>query len=197
MKQHEIFPVPIWEFTYTEAETFREKIVPLFKEIEKNNANKNNYYTKDGYTSYGEINNILDYNVSAIYKMKNFVMGNIVYVTKDLGLEGHCNIVGSWFTNNRKYSSHEQHNHIPSIISGIYYVQAEENDAKITFHDQNKISNWPWRVPSKLNNLTKKIHSFTPKTGRLYLFPSYIEHCVEQQLSDNERISISFNAIVG
>ena len=58
MKQHEIFPVPIWEFTYTEAETFREKIVPLFKEIEKNNANKKNYYTKDGYTSYDTINNI-------------------------------------------------------------------------------------------------------------------------------------------
>ena len=40
MKRHEIFPVPIWEFTYSEAEIFREKIVPLFKEIEKNNPNK-------------------------------------------------------------------------------------------------------------------------------------------------------------
>ena len=194
MKRHEIFPVPIWEFTYTEAEAFREKIVPFFKEIEKNNPNKEVPYTKEGYTSYGAINNILDYNECA--EMKNFVMGNIVYAAKDLGLEGYCNIVGSWFNNNRKYSSHESHNHLPNIISGIYYVQAEENDAKITFHDQNKISNWPFRAPSRVSNLTEPRQSFTPKTGRLYLFPSYIEHSVEQQLSDNERISISFNAFV-
>ena len=195
MKRHDIFSVPIWEFTYSEAETFREKIVPLFKNIEKNNPNKDMTYTKEGYTSYGPITNILDYDECA--EMKNFIMGNIVDAVKDLGLEGYCNMTGSWFNNNRKYSSHEQHNHLPDILSGIYYVQAEEDDAKITFHDQNKISNWPWRVPSKLNNLTKKIHSFTPKTGRLYIFPSYIEHSVEQHLSDNERISISFNASIG
>ena len=58
MKQHEIFSVPIWEFTYTESEAFREKIVPFFKEIEKNNPNKEVPYTKEGYTSYCAINNI-------------------------------------------------------------------------------------------------------------------------------------------
>ena len=195
MKQHEIFSVPIWEFTYTESEAFREKIVPFFKEIENNNADKKNFYSKEGYTSYGSITNILNYDECA--EIKNFVMRNTVFAASVLGLEGYGKMTDSWFTNNRKYSSHEQHNHLPDILSGIYYVQAEEDDAKITFHDQNKISNWPWIEPSKLSNFTNKVHSFTPKTGRLYLFPSYIEHCVEQQLSDNERISISFNAIVG
>jgi uncharacterized protein (TIGR02466 family) len=195
MKRHEIFPVPIWEFTYSEAEAFREKIVPMFKDIENKNPNKEMTYTKEGYTSYGPITNILDYDECK--EMKNFIMGNVVEAVKDLGLEGYCNMTGSWFNNNRKYSSHGPHNHVPDTISGIYYVQAEENDARISFHDQNKISNWPWKAPSVINDMTRRVHSFKPKTGRLLLFPSYIEHSVEQQLTDNERISISFNAFVG
>ena len=82
------------------------------------------------------------------------------------------------------------HNHIPDIWSGIYYVQAEENDARICFYDLNKTSNWPWR-PVESNFSSMKM--FAPKTGKLYLFPSYIMHEVEQQTTESDRISISFN----
>ena len=194
MKRHEIFPVPIWEFTYTQAEKFKEKIVPLFKEIEKKNPNPNVKYTVDGYTSFGPITNILDHNECK--DLKNFIMGNVVEAVKDLGLEGYCNLTGSWFNINRKYSSHGEHNHIPDTISGIYYVQADEEDARISFHDQNKSSNWPWKSGVIYSAYTKNIVSFQPNTGRLYLFPSYITHSVEQQLKDQERVSISFNAYV-
>lgn len=194
MIRHEIFPVPIWQFDHEQAESFKNKTVPLFKDIEKKNPNPNVKYTQDGYTSYGPITNILDYD--ECIDLKNFIMGRVVEAVKDLGLEGYCNLTGSWFNINRKYSSHGEHNHIPDTISGIYYVQADEDDARITFHDQNKISNWPWKGSVVSTPYTGNIKSFPPKTGRLYLFPSYITHSVEQQLKESERISISFNAYV-
>jgi len=193
MKRHEIFPVPIWESVYSKAEQLRSEIVPLFKQIEEKNPNNNINYTKEGYTSYGPINNILDYDECA--DLKNFVMDNVIEAIKDLGMDGYAKMTGSWFNINRKYSSHGNHNHIPDTISGIYYVQADEHDAKISFHDQNKISNWPWRG-SGGNPYTKNTYSFTPSTGRLYLFPSFIEHSVQQQLKDQERVSISFNTFI-
>jgi len=194
MQRHEIFPVPIWQFEYKQAETFKETSVPLFKDIEQKNPNSNVKYTMDGYTSFGPITNILEF--GECKDLKNFIMGNVVEAVKDLGLEGYCNLTGSWFNINRKYSSHGEHNHIPDTISGIYYVQAEEDDARISFHDQNKSSNWPWKSGVIETSYTKNIISFKPQTGRLYLFPSYITHSVEQQLKDKERISISFNAYV-
>ena len=194
MQRHEIFPVPIWQFEYKQAETFKETSVPLFKDIEQKNPNSNVKYTMDGYTSFGPITNILEF--GECKDLKNFIMGNVVKAVKDLGLEGYCNLTGSWFNINRKYSSHGEHNHIPDTISGIYYVQAEEDDARISFHDQNKSSNWPWKSGVIETSYTKNIISFKPQTGRLYLFPSYITHSVEQQLKDKERISISFNAYV-
>lgn len=193
MIRHEIFPVPIWQFEFDKANEFKEKIVPMFKEIEKKNPNDNIKYTKEGYTSYGPINNILDYD--ECLELKNFVMTSVVEAVKDIGMEGYANMTGSWFNINRKYSSHGNHNHIPDTISGIYYVQADEDDARITFHDQNKVSNWPWR--RSINpTFTSRTKNFAPKIGTLFLFPSFVEHSVEQQLKDQERISISFNTFI-
>ena len=133
-------------------------------------------------------------NQDVAYNHQN-LMESVVEAIKDIGMEGYANMTGSWFNINRKYSSHGNHNHIPDTISGIYYVQADEDDARITFHDQNKVSNWPWRgsINPKFTSRTK---SFVPKMGTLYLFPSFVEHSVEQQLKDQERISISFNTFI-
>ena len=81
MIRHEIFPVPVWQFTFDKANEFKEKIVPMFKEIEKKNPNNNIKYTKEGYTSYGPINNILDYD--ECLELKNFVMESVVEAIKD------------------------------------------------------------------------------------------------------------------
>lgn len=194
MIRHEIFPVPIWQFENQDAIRVKETLIPIFKELEKKNPNPTVKYTVDGYTSYGPITNILDYDQCK--DLKNFIMGNVLKAVQDLRLEGYCNITGSWFNINRKYSSHGEHNHIPDTISGIYYVQADEDDARITFHDQNKISNWPWKGSVASTPYTGNIKSFTAKTGRLYLFPSNITHSVAQQLKDQERVSISFNVFV-
>ena len=85
------------------------------------------------------------------------------------------------------------HNHIPSTWSGVYYVQAEEDDAPITFYDSNKQSNWPWAGYKEPNAYNTPSYSVTPKTGRLIIFPAHITHGVAQQKKDNERITISFN----
>ena len=44
-----------------------------------------------------------------------------------------------------------------------------------------------------LNDLNGQIKSITPKPGTLILFPSYLEHKVEENLSNKERIVVSFN----
>ena len=45
----------------------------------------------------------------------------------------------------------------------------------------------------KANNLNCQVQSITPKAGTLVLFPSYLEHKVDENLSNEERIVVSFN----
>ena len=46
------------------------------------------------------------------------------------------------------------------------------------------------------NLLNAQVNSITPKEGALILFPSYVEHSVNENLSNEERIVISFNVTI-
>ena len=91
------------------------------------------------------------------------------------------------------------HSHPNSIISGAYYVEADEDSANITFHKAN-ISTSPsitWEMnPDRIkdapwNFAWKKIIS---KTGRLVMFPSQLMHSVESEMQNNgTRCVLSFN----
>ena len=65
--------------------------------------------------------------------------------------------------------------------------------ANIIFHDP--IAERVIRTP-KINNqnkLNSNMVSFQPKEGMLVLFPSYLQHSVNVNKTDEERIVISFN----
>jgi uncharacterized protein (TIGR02466 family) len=49
------------------------------------------------------------------------------------------------------------------------------------------------RVYNEFNSAIAKIR---PEEGKLLLFPSYLHHGVDENLSEEERIVISFNVIV-
>ena len=71
-------------------------------------------------------------------------------------------------------------------------MQAEEDDATLTFIDRNKESNWPWAHNIEMNNYSTPQFSIKPKTGRLIMFPAHTQHMVGEQKIDRERITISF-----
>ena len=45
----------------------------------------------------------------------------------------------------------------------------------------------------KPNHLNAMVNSVSPVEGALVLFPSYLDHSVNENLSNEERIVISFN----
>jgi len=45
----------------------------------------------------------------------------------------------------------------------------------------------------KPTEFTTEEVSMRPEVGRMYVFPGWLEHGVEENLSDRDRISISFN----
>jgi uncharacterized protein (TIGR02466 family) len=90
------------------------------------------------------------------------------------------------------------HAHSNSIISGAYYVHATENAAGLQFHknipggvsfiqnsfDEDLIANQPWAW---------EWHEIPVQTGRLVLFPSYLQHGATKLGSTDLRCVLSFN----
>lgn len=102
-------------------------------------------------------------------------------------------ITGCWATVLAKGATHKIHSHPNNFLSGVYYVRVHPGADTICFHDprsQARIIRPPvWELTAE--NTDQVVVSVTD--GNLLMFPSYLEHSVERNMSEEERISISFN----
>ena len=109
------------------------------------------------------------------------------------GDEVECPWHGAHFNINPSGASHRAHSHPNNYLSRIYYVQTQARADTINFHDpraQTGIIRPPVTelTVDNTDQVVVKVDS-----GTLLVFPSYLQHSVESNNSDGERISISFN----
>lgn len=148
-------------------------------------------YRGKGFTTYGTVDNFL--NLDSCSEIKSYINDMVDTIHKTLKFRGTAEVSSSWATVGRKYSSHAPHNHLPNLWSGVYYVKAESDCSPIQFIDRNRDNNWPWDFKTEDNEITSQTLIVQPKTGRLLVFPGYVQHGVLEQLDENDRITIAFN----
>ena len=102
-------------------------------------------------------------------------------------------ITSMWSIINKKEASNARHIHGNNFISAAYYVKAPNNCGKIVFYDPRSAPVFNSPDNKGANNLNSNAHSIEPKEGLLVLFPSYLHHSVENNMSEDERIVVSFN----
>lgn len=99
-----------------------------------------------------------------------------------------------WLNINSKYSYNTDHVHPGSLISGTFYIQTPDNSGNLVFSRSDNFYNLLWSIAQNSSSpFFSSEQSVTPKPGMLVLFGSWETHSVEQNLSDEERISFSFN----
>jgi hypothetical protein len=103
----------------------------------------------------------------------------------------------SWFNINgpKCYNTIHSHNDGKTFFSGVYYVTVPKDlCGEIIFHDPRggAIGAAP---DSKYFNTDNTVVQVIPEENMLYYFPSWLEHEVSCNLSNENRISISFNLI--
>jgi len=106
-----------------------------------------------------------------------------------------------WSIINPPGSSNRAHIHPGCLWSGVYYVQTPENSGNIEFIDprtENLVSQPRYQPNKKRPKSCWSKVNFTPKAGKLIIFPSWLYHSVAPNLSTKkgsagERIIISYN----
>ena len=110
-------------------------------------------------------------------------------------LKGGVRISDLWFNVNYRGSANRQHQHANSIHSGVYYIKTPEKCGDICFPNPNQTLMWGWPggLLMESNHINSGIVSLTPRKNILFIFPSWSNHSVDPNLSDEPRISLSFN----
>ena len=88
--------------------------------------------------------------------------------------------------------SHTSHLHTNAVLSGTYYVTAPEGASPIVFEDPRHAM--MMAAPPRKTSIYE---SRVPKAGTLMLWESWLRHEVPMNRAREDRISVSFNCVIG
>jgi uncharacterized protein (TIGR02466 family) len=133
----------------------------------------------------------------SLIHLKNFILNEVKeYMnqidTPENPLEPY--ITQSWCNYTNLNEEHHRHRHSNSYLSGVFYIKANREKDSITFFREftNAVKIYT-KTPNPVNTETTR---FPVGTGDIIIFPSYLEHMVENKGDNSERISLAFNTFL-
>jgi len=136
-------------------------------------------------------------NRSEFSDLKKFIDFNVKkYFNEIICPEGEVEpyICLSWLNFTEKGEYHHKHRHGNSILSGVFYINADVEKDKIYFY--NEVYRTIELDPATYNIYNSPSWWYPVGTNDLILFPSYLEHSVALLENEETRISIAFNVFV-
>ena len=193
-KPNLFFPTPVWTLQLDDYQSINEqmyKFIKITQSKDQQGISKSNikgWHSKDFNMQENEPKNFI-----------KFILPAIEQVITDMNWEKQkqsININSMWAIINTGGSANLRHQHSNSTISGAYYVRAPKNSGDIVFYDPRPAPAYTYPIAVNPNLLNAQVNGISPKEGALVLFPSYLDHSVNENLSNEERIVISFNITI-
>ena len=124
-------------------------------------------------------------------KFLDFLHLNLMSYLDDVGCDNsrEYEITQSWFTKTKHLKCAHLHDHGGSDLSGVYYLQTNGRDGNLIFQDPHR--------SHAINKIFESVSINQPKMpleqGLLALWPGMIQHQTEPNMTQDVRISLSFN----
>ena len=193
-KPNLFFPTPVWTLQLDNYYSINEQMYKFIKNTQSKDqqgiskSNIKGWHSKDFNMQENGPKNFI-----------KFILPAIEQVITDMNWEKQkqsININNMWAIINTGGSANLRHQHGNSTISGAYYVRAPKNSGDIVFYDPRPAPVYTYPKAVNPNLLNAQVNGISPKEGALVLFPSYLDHSVNENLSNEERIVISFNITI-
>ena len=105
--------------------------------------------------------------------------------------------VSAWININPPEAFNLKHNHPTSDLSGVLWIKSQKDCGNIIFESPRSFATHQeidsYTEDFKKNNNYFHSYYFPPTEGRIIVFPSHLEHFVDFNKSNEDRISVSFN----
>jgi len=102
-------------------------------------------------------------------------------------------ITQSWLNINPTDTYHHMHSHKNSIVSGVLYIECDENSGAFKLYKPEALCRDIGGIVNEHNAFTYDFVKFVPNKFDLYLFPSNLKHSVDTNKSTTSRLSLAFN----
>lgn len=106
--------------------------------------------------------------------------------------EFHVNMTGLWVNSNYRDHFNMPHTHSPDFFSGVWYLKVPANSGAICFMNPVHANTYNYHN-FFADECFQDSATYYCSDNDLIMFPSYVEHLVMPNESDEERISVAFN----
>jgi uncharacterized protein (TIGR02466 family) len=192
-----LFPVPLLVTEVPDSDALNQKIQDEIDTIMRETPNgKPDSWACDVFTTIS--NNCELHEKPAFREFKGIAMQCLTAFAELMSFPLQTNpiqITECWINVYREGCSQDMHQHANHVMTGVYYMKAPENCAKIQFHSH--LADVMIRPPVRRDNdINRMVASYQPRQGDLIIFESNLRHSVPVNEVPGERISISFNALM-
>lgn len=187
-----LFPTLVWTTLFDDREVFNTKLLNLAHELKKQypaGVTKTNIKgwqspnTLQNMDAFKDINLRILQVCERIAESQNF-SANLQFQHQ------------AWLNISPPGASNQIHFHPNCHFSGVYYIKLDAPDCgSIFFRDPRVASRMLTYPTSRPTEFTASEMRMRPEEGRMYVFPGWLEHGVDENLSSSDRISISFNVL--
>ena len=108
--------------------------------------------------------------------------------------------IDAWVNINKPGDCNVKHDHPASDLAGVLWIKCPKDCGNIVF--ENPTSFQSFNEINSYTNDFKDVNGqyfsywFPPTEGRILIFPAHLMHRVEENKSNEDRISVSFNVIL-
>lgn len=177
----QLFPTPVGKFKFNRELTSAERQFMVEQEKKPNIGNKTSKNRK-----------ILENN--QFLELRNFIQESIDHYfdeTQKPAFDVKLRITQSWLNYTEPGQYHHKHAHPNSVLSAVFYVDADPTVDKIYFY--NEVYKQIKFTPKEWNLFNSESWWLPISSGELVVFPSSFEHSVEVKSGNNTRISLALN----
>ena len=192
-KTHRLFSVPVFEYRLENYKTLNPELEKYIYDLKEKDSKGIKRSNAGGWHS--TFFNIKETPIiQKFIDVKRKFIENLI--TEGLGWKffpEKTNITNMWAIINQKNTFNIRHNHPNALLSAAYYVKSEKNSGAISFYDPKEAKVMRKPIIQKFNDFSADVTKIEPLEGNLLIFPAYLYHSVGENLSNSDRIVISFN----
>jgi uncharacterized protein (TIGR02466 family) len=199
IEKRDFFPTPVYCSSIDNFAEMNPKIIEKIYQIKEIDPGLKKTNILGWHSNYDLHLNPEMLEVPEFLKVRDSIYEAAQNITGDIGYKIPVVCSHMWININNKYASNEIHDHPHSLLSGSYYLQSPEPVSYIKFYDPRPVNAYCINdcLPEEMvpTDYTRTNINFKPIAGNFVFFQSWLKHSVEVNLSDEDRISLSFNFI--
>ena len=187
-----LFPSLCWTTLFDDREAFNAMLLGLANEMRRRDPVGVSNTNEKGWQSPNVLQHLDDFR-----EMNHRILtvcqriGESLYFQPNLIWEHQA-----WVNISPPGASNKIHWHSNSYLSGVYYISLKAPECGSIFFRDPRVASRMLTYPAvRETDFTASEVRMKPEEGRMYIFPSWMEHGVEVNESDQDRISIAFNVL--